>query len=328
MKTTIKILIVLLPLFLLYSCKKKEDKGTPPVLTTSEVTKITISTAVSGGTVTDDPTSILSKGICYSTEQNPTIQDKISVDNSINSTFLVAITGLTSNSTYYVRAFATNSIGTGYGNQVKFTTLPDYSGQTGTVSDVDGNTYPTIGIGSQVWMAKNLVTTKFQDGTPIPLVTSNLEWATATPAFCYYNNSLLNKTIYGGLYNYYAIDATYNGNKNVCPSGWHVPSDMEFITLITYLGEATAAQKLKESGTSHWLEQNSGTNTSAFTALPGGVRYYSNGAFDEIGYDGLFWSSTSYGSDDADKMEISGNGASAWVGSNKGFGFSVRCLKN
>jgi len=171
MKTTIKILIVLLPLFLLYSCKKKEDKGTPPVLTTSEVTKITISTAVSGGTVTDDPTSILSKGICYSTEQNPTIQDNISVDKSINSSFLDAMTSLTSNTTYYVRAFATNSTGTGYGNQVKFTTLTDYTGQTGTVSDVDGNTYPTIGIGSQVWMAKNLVTTKFQDGTPIPLVT-------------------------------------------------------------------------------------------------------------------------------------------------------------
>jgi len=326
MKTTFKFSLAILSIFLLYSCKK--DKGSPPVLTTSDVTSITISTAISGGTVTDDPTSILSKGICYSTEQNPTTVDNKSIDNSINSSFLDAITGLTSNTTYYVRAFATNSTGTGYGNEVKFTTLTDYTGQTGTVSDVDGNTYPTIGIGSQIWMAKNLVTAKFQDGTPIPLVTSNTIWASVAPAFCYYNNSLANRTIYGGLYNFYAIDAGYNGNKNICPAGWHVPSDMEFITLIRYLGEIPAAQKLKESGTSHWLEQNSGTNISGFTALPGGVRYYSNGAFDEIGYDALFWSSTSYGADDADKLEISGNGASAWVSSNKGFGFSVRCLKN
>ena len=326
MKTAFRISLVILSIFLLYSCKK--DKGAPPVLTTSEVTAITISSAVSGGTVTDDPTSILSKGICYSTEQNPTTLDNKTVDNSITYSFLDGMTGLSANTTYFVRAFATNSSGTGYGNQVKFTTLMDYTGQTGTVDDVDGNSYPTIGIGSQIWMAKNLVTTKFQDGTPIPLVTSNTLWASATAAFCYYNNSLQNKTIYGGLYNFYTIDATYNGYKNVCPAGWHVPSDMEFVTLILYLGEISAAKKLKETGTLHWKNQNSGTNTSGFSALPGGVRYDTNGAFDAIGYDALFWSSTSYGADNANKMIISGDGATAWDGSNKRYGFSIRCLKD
>jgi len=327
MKTTFKISFVILSVFLLYSCKK--DKGTLPVVSTSEVTEITLSTAICGGTMTADPYSIVSKGICWSTEQNPTIADNKTVDNSLTSSFSDWMTGLSATTTYYVRAFATSSAGTGYGNQIKFTTLIDYSGQTGTVSDVDGNTYPTIGIGGQIWMAKNLATTKFQDGTAIPLVTGNTTWASlSTAAYCYYNNSLDNKTNYGGLYNFYTIDPSINGNKNVCPTGWHVPTDMEFITLFMYLGQGQAGQKLKESGTSHWLSSNTGTNQSGFSALPGGVRYDGNGMFDQIGYDCLFWSSTSSGVNTVN-LQISDNAANVnYTSNNKVFGFSIRCLKN
>jgi uncharacterized protein (TIGR02145 family) len=325
MKITLSILFVILSFFLFYSCKKV--KIVAPVVTTEDVTDITISSAESGGSMNDDPYSVITKGVCYSTQQNPTIADNTIANNSFTSIFQDKITGLSANTTYYARAFATNSAGTGYGDQVKFTTLIDYSGQTGTVTDIDGNTYPTIGIGGQIWMAKNLVTTKFQDGTPIQLVESATSWSSlSTPVFCYYNNSPDNIQIYGGLYNFYTIDSGSNGNKNICPAGWHVPADNEFITLILYLGEGTAAQKLKESGTSHWISPNSGNNSSGFSALPAGVRN-PDGSFDEIGSDGLFWSSTTYGNL-ASRLNISGDVASASDVSEKGNGFSIRCLKN
>jgi len=159
------------------------------------------------------------------------------------------------------------------------------------VIDVDGNEYSTVTIGTQVWMAENLKTTKFNDGTDIPFITSNTIWAgLTTPGYCYYDNSWGNGLIYGALYNWYTVNT-----GKLCPTGWHVPTNEEWTTLITYLGSDTlVGGKLKETGTAFWLSPNRGaTNETGFSALGGGYRS-SSGPFNAIKTSGLFWSSSEY----------------------------------
>ena len=146
------------------------------------------------------------------------------------------MTGLTPATTYYVRAFATNSAGTGYGSEISFTTASLVT----TVTDIDGNVYNTVVIGTQTWIAENLKTTKYNDGTPIPNVTLDATWAVlATEAYSDYANTPANAAIYGRLYNWYVASST--NPKNVCPTGWHVPTDAEWTTLTTYLGGESIA---------------------------------------------------------------------------------------
>ena len=169
------------------------------------------------------------------------------------------------------------------------------------IKDVDGNTYTSIQIGTQVWMAENLKTTKYNDGTAIPNITDAATWAAATTgAYCDYLNTPANSTTYGRLYNWYAVDnnaatrVASNGGKNVCPTGWHVSSDAEWRTLTDYLGSwVVAADKLKESGTTHWITTNTGvTNETGFTALPGGFRSWPTGSYNGIASIGFWWCST------------------------------------
>ena len=199
------------------------------------------------------------------------------------------------------------------------------------IRDIDGNVYTSVTIGAQVWMVENLKTTKYKDGTAIPLVTDNSSWAAlTTPGYCWYNNDITNKSIYGALYTWIVVDVASNGGKNICPTGWHVPTDVEYTTLTNYLGgEDVAGGKLKETGTAHWLTPNTGaTNQSGFTGLPSGYRY-SNGEFFAIGYNGYWWSSTEY------SAEYSSFRSMYYYASNvyrdnydKQFGFSVRCLRD
>jgi uncharacterized protein (TIGR02145 family) len=137
-----------------------------------------------------------------------------------------------------------------------------------SVTDADGNTYSTVKIGTQVWMGENLKTTKYNDNSLIPFVTDNSAWmALTTSAYCWYNNDITNKDVYGALYNSYGV----NTNK-LCPSGWHVPIEAEFNTLLTYLG-SLASERMRESGTTQWVSNNANaTNDSKFTALPAGGR--------------------------------------------------------
>jgi uncharacterized protein (TIGR02145 family) len=164
-----------------------------------------------------------------------------------------------------------------------------------TVTDIDGNIYNTVKIGTQVWMQENLKTTKYSDGTAIPNVTDSAGWSQlTTPGFCWNkNDEVTYKAAYGALYNWYVVDAASNGGKKVCPAGWIVPTDEYWTVLITYLGgENVAGGKLKEAGTVHWQSPNEGaTNESGFTALPGGNRN-GNGNFFITGYNGYWWSST------------------------------------
>jgi len=193
-------------------------------------------------------------------------------------------------------------------------------------TDGDNNNYPVVEIGNQVWMAENLKTTRYKNGTAIPLVADNAEWNNlTTPAYCWYdNNELIYKDAYGALYNWYTVNT-----GNVCPSGWHVPADAELATLTNYLGGLTdGGGKLKETGTTHWLSPNIGaTNESGFTTRPGGVRHF--GVCTGIGYSCTLSSATEFNAADAwniflfhHTVEISR------FNENKSFGHSVRCLRD
>lgn len=160
----------------------------------------------------------------------------------------------------------------------------------GTVTDADGNVYPSIVIGTQCFMRKNLETTKYNDGTLIPNVTDETTWAgLTTPAYGWYeNNYETYGSIYGALYNWYAVNT-----GKLCPTGWHIPSQTEFSELVEYLGgSSVAGGALKEIGTTHWNDPNVGaTNSSGYTALGGGQISY-DGSSSAFGIQAVFWSST------------------------------------
>ncbi len=195
------------------------------------------------------------------------------------------------------------------------------------VKDIDGNIYNTVTIGTQVWMVENLKVTRYNDGTSIPLVTDNTEWSNLTTSgYCWYDND--EETYgdtYGALYNWYTLEA-----DNLCPNGWHVPTDMEWMTLTTYLGgEKTAGGELKESGITHWNSPNTDANNeTGFTALPGGIRA-NLGDFNYIGYMGYWWTSSPLGGIYAWPRFMSYNdGSVSKFPNDKKNGFSVRCLKD
>jgi uncharacterized protein (TIGR02145 family) len=195
---------------------------------------------------------------------------------------------------------------------------------------------PNVTIGTQIWSSANLDVTTYRDGTPIPQVTDPTAWANLTTgAWCYYNNDPANGTIYGKLYNWYAVAGIHDNdpntpNKILAPQGWHVPSDAEWTTLTTFLGgESVAGGKMKSTGTSLWLSPNTAaTNESGFTGLPGGYRRF-NGTFDGIGTSGNWWSSLETGTTTAWARNLNyGNGVANRANDGKLYGFSVSCLRD
>ena len=199
----------------------------------------------------------------------------------------------------------------------------------GTLTDQDGNVYKTISIGTQTWMAENLRTTKYRDGSDIPEVKSADAWfALRSDAYCNYNNTTSVDSIatFGRLYNWNAV----NDSRKLAPFGWHIASNAEWSTLKDYLGGSLmAGGKLKEVGLTHWLEINgAATNESGFTALPGG-EINSVGRFELVGVIGCWWSAD-YADDYAswDWTILNNNGNIGTGTTNKAFGFSVRCVKD
>ena len=309
------------------SCKKDDNDptGQIPVLTTTAVSNINPTTASCGGNITSDGgATVTVRGVCWSTNQNPTIADSKTTDGTGAGSFTSNITGLTAGTIYYVRAYATNSAGTGYGSAMSFTTQ---GGTTGTVTDIDGNVYNTVTIGTQVWMVENLKTTKYRDGTSIPNVTDNISWSNLTTgAYCDYSNTPSNSATYGKLYNWYAATNAHN----IAPTGWHVPTDADWTTLTTYLGgEGVAGGKLKETGTTHWQSPNIGaTNETGFTALPGGYRRY-YGPFVSVGFFGYWWSATENYATFAWSRYMSYDDSDVYRDTDgKELGFSVRCVRD
>jgi len=296
-----------------------------PTVTTTGLSAISDLSATCGGNITFDGYDIITaKGVCWSTSPNPTVTNNKTNENSGIGSFTSSITGLNGSTTYYVRAYATNSIGTAYGSQVTFTT---YQNGSQIVTDSDGNVYHTVTIGTQTWMVENLKTTKYNDGNSISLVSDASQWVSSIlPAYCWYNNDMTTyKNTTGALYNWYAVNT-----GKLAPLGWHIPTQTEITALVDYLGgSATAGSKLKESGNLHWSSANTdATNNTGFTALPGGYRSRESGSFYNVGLWGEFWSST----------EVIGNGGrflftySAtelnYNSDTKSCGFSVRCIKD
>ena len=302
-------------LILTSSCDKEDEnnneQGIAPILSTSEITNVTENTATSGGIITDEGSaSVTSRGVCWSTHENPTIEDNKTEDGSGSGNFTSDITNLEPNTTYYVKAYAINSEGTGYGNSISFTTNELIS-ESSFIDSRDGKTYKTVIIGNQEWMAENLA------------------YAPSSGNFWAYDNNEANAEIYGYLYDWETA-------KEVCPNGWHLPSSQEWTELLDYLGgEEVSGGKLKstgtiEAGTGKWRDPNTGaTNQTGFSALPGGNRD-ENGNFDNLGYDGYWWSSTEHSTADRalyryiyhNSIDIDN------FPDYKEVGFSVRCVKD
>jgi uncharacterized protein (TIGR02145 family) len=196
-----------------------------------------------------------------------------------------------------------------------------------TVTDIDGNVYHTVKIGTQTWMVENLKTKRYRNGDSITFAPNGGVWSsTTTGAYCYYYIFLSNYTTYGCLYNYYAV----NDSRNIAPTGWHVPRDTEWTTLTDYLGGLElAGGKLKETGITHWQDPNVGaTNETGFTALPGGGREYI-GNFDYIYENSYWWTSTVNNASTAYIRLIQSSFIKVWRYPREfACGFSVRCLKD
>ena len=190
-----------------------------------------------------------------------------------------------------------------------------------TVSDIENNNYSAVTIGTQIWMSENLRTTKYNDGTPIPNVAVDSTWKELkTDAYCWFSNDTTFKSSHGALYNWYTVNT-----KKLCPTGWHVPSDKEWRTLTSFLGdENVAGSQMKSS--SGWKNGN-GTNTSGFSGLPYGFRS-AKGAFSSHGLAGYFWSSTESDPNSWYCVLFSKDGTAYKYPGGKQSGFSVRCLKN
>ena len=194
-----------------------------------------------------------------------------------------------------------------------------------TVTDIDGNVYPVVTIGTQTWMAANLKTTKYRNGKSIPPVSDSVQWSLLkTPGYCNPLNSSDMVNTYGRFYNWFAVTDT----DNIAPAGWHVPTDAEWATLMNYLGSGGGGS-LKATGTTYWNSPNAGaTNSTGFNGLPAGDRSYT-GTFHYMGTYGCWWCTTESSSTNAWEHVLSCNSSNVTrIEYSKGIGLSVRCIKD
>lgn len=332
---------------LLPSCKKEETQLVK--VTTDPVSQISRTSGwCKGSIINEGADTAIYYGFCWSTKTQPTIDDNmVSTFDMTNRDFNAEIGLLSPGTTYYVRTYALTAVNKYYGNQKSFTTKAATAKTTfnpyltyQTVNDIDGNVYKTIKIGTQEWMAENLKTTRFRDGTIIPLVANTDEWKTLkTPGYCWFSNDeAVFKNIYGGYYNWYVVNIGL-----LCPFGWHVPVEEDWKVLKLFLGmtpeqveseyfpDTDAGNKIKETGTYNWIEESvTASNESGFTALPGGSRG-EGGDFGGEGGGGGWWSAT--------QMAQHFFPFSHWVVSHTGwifksemvsqnYGLNVRCVKD
>jgi uncharacterized protein (TIGR02145 family) len=312
---TILLLIVVL---VANSCKKNDDQAIPE-LTTKEVTEIGVTTAKSGGNIlSDDGSTFTARGVCWSTSDNPSISDYKTMEEAGASSFTSELTGLSPGTVYYLRSYATNKMGTGYGNVIMFQT------ENGFIDPRDGNVYSTVTIGNQVWMAENL--------RYLPSVVGSAKSSNVTPYHYVYDYEGTDVSSAKATANYISYGVLYNWPAAISasPPGWHLPRDREWIELIDYLGgEDIAGGKLKETGSTFWLSPNAGaTDEYGFTALPGGYRV-ERAYFHYIGIVGYWWSATDGGTDYAWLHGLKYDDTDVWRNiSLKVFGLSVRCVKD
>src|SRR4030042_1948564 len=294
--------------------------GKVPDAEAEDVTSLKLNTVTLNGAVNPNylSTTVVFEFGTTTGYGNTAIPSQSAITGSIPVNVSADLSGLTSGTTYNYRIKAANELGT--------TTSEDLTFKTYVAADADNNYYYSVTTGTQTWMQENLKTTSYRDGTAIPLVTDNTAWKNLTaPGYCWYNNDeTKNKTVYGALYNWYTVST-----GKLCPAGWHVPTNSEWITLTNFLGgESLAGNKLKEAGSTHWGDTNGGTNETGFTALQGGNRKH-EGSFADNGTTGLWWSSsTALPTSSYYAVLYSGSGSLVRGGNSNVFGFSVRCIRD
>lgn len=325
MKTGFKLIGLVLFLIFSFSCKKDLILGDLPSIGAQSIKKVGVNSASIECSINpnNQNTNVLcewgtttSYGNSVSANQNP-------LTGSDPENVVFDITGLESEVTYYFRIKAINDVGVCYGDNMDFKTY--------AVVDEDGNGYFSVTIGNQKWLLENLRTTKYNDGSDIPNVTSFNEWfALTTGAYCTYNNSTDSAFIhtYGRLYNSYAVST-----GKLAPEGWHVPTESDWTILSDYLGGyMVAGAHLKETGTTHWISPNEkATNESGFTALPGGR--LDKGPVGQYNFQGLtgsayFWSATIVGNGVKTFSVISNSYIFSSFAINKEYGYSIRLIKD
>jgi uncharacterized protein (TIGR02145 family) len=317
-----------------------------PVITTNTPTSIGIDSVIVGGNITNDGgSSIVLRGVCYSTTPNPHMGNPRTEEGSGIGSFTSTLRNLSPSTTYYARSYAKNSQGVVvYGNEVSFSTgtsNPSFTCGTSSVSDVDGNSYNTVQIGTQCWAQSNLKVSKYRNGDNIPTGLSNSAWQNTTVgAYAIYDNNPVNDGLYGKLYNHYAV----MDNRGLCPTGWHVPTDGEWNVMVKYLDPNAdtacsgcfqsyiAGGALKSTAIQPtpggWNSPNAGaTNSSGFSAGPGGLRN-PDGNFYFLGYNGYWWSSSSSGSLAWNRILYYDYGVIYRFNYSRTSGFSVRCLRD
>lgn len=307
-----------------------------PQVSTASVSDITDMSAVCGGNVTGTGTNqfdaaVTSRGVCWSTSPNPTIADSHTVDSSGTGVFTSTMTGLSPNTQYYVRAYATNGVGTGYGNEVSFSTLGWTCGIS-QVSDFDGNDYSTIQIGNQCWMKSNLRSTHNKYGTEIL-------------AYNYFTipDSIYDISTHGYLYRQAAVDF-------LCPYGWHLPSSSDWNQLCSNVIQAggyacdynasTISKAL--ASTEGWAISTNNcapgnnpntNNATGFSAFPVGYKPGS-GTCSGFGYYCTYWSSTSFDANSVYTFRLSFNSSTVSVSpssinySGISYAYPIRCLRD
>lgn len=308
-----------------------------PVLTTVEINSVDSLSATGGGVISElSGSDILVRGVCWNTSGMPTVEDSKTNNGSGGGLFLSSITGLTPSTTYYVRAYATNNSGTGYGDEVSFTTF-----NSSAIKDADGNLYNTQKYGVQTWSLENLKTTQFSDGSSIVNETENETWSgLSSPAYCWLNNDSANKNKRGALYNGYAAIS-----GKLCPSGWNVPSEFDWNTLATYfekqgLGYEGSGQDIAKAmaSSSGWESSSqpgtvgnnpSGNNSSGFNGILAGERLGLVSAFWDDHQRTWWWASSNYDTNLNTCFGLKYNDSTLISSSDYlSAGLSVRCVKN
>jgi uncharacterized protein (TIGR02145 family) len=303
-----------------------------PTLTTNSPISTGIDSGIVGGNILNDGGSlIVLRGVCYSTTPNPNLGNMRTEDGSGVGSFTSILRNLSPTMTYYARSYAKNSNGVVvYGNEVSFTTTASLPGLrclgTPTVTDIDGNVYNTVKIGNQCWTQSNLKVSRYRNGDNIPTGLSNNDWRDNTiGAYSVYENNPLNDDIYGKLYNHFAV----LDPRNLCPTGWHIPSSAEWTVLsdfvwLNYGGGNYHASPLRSNIL--WNNNNNGTNQTGFTALPNGLRD-GWGSFFDLGNVSTFWSSDFFNPQNGLPFLMYGNSISrGLLQRNRGLG--LRCIKD
>ena len=289
---------------------------------------------LSGNLVESGSNNVTQRGIFIGTGADPASTGTDIVFEGTENAFQIIVTDLEKSTIYFYCAYAINEFGTAYGDIKLFKTISENEGY---VIDIEDNLYSTVKIGNQWWMAENLQVTKYTNGVSIEEVTDAVTWSNKTsPAFCYYENSPEDASIYGALYNGYAAQ-----KNNICPSGWRVPTNDDWVELELFLGVPEIETRrlgwggtnqggiLKHTGLSYWESPNTGaTDEYGFSALPGGLRRH-EGAFDTKGRAGWYWSSTNHVENEIYRWLFSYEKAEiARSTSYSEAGHSIRCIKN